>query len=232
MDLESIRNFCFISVPLSIAGLIGSIILFVEGDVAGIFPLVGAIIFALPLISYLCQKKKHRMREDASVKYLSQQMRAMQTIVTVIRNFNRIFMLDITENDIDEILSSTNIFAAFEAKAKRSTISPESFQQKMPQMLHLLSKDLDLTNDENEFIYQIMDLSNEGITQETLDSIAASHSDDLPEEMTFLKGKINYEKACLSWLLGLNDHPEIARRLPNLTEKVKVLCAEKGYYAK
>ncbi len=232
MDLETIRNFCFISVPLSIAGLIGSIILFAEGNVAGVFPLVGAIIFAAPLISYLYQKKEHRMHEDASVKYLSQQMQAMQTIVTVVRNFNRIFMLDITENDIDEILSSTNIFTTFETKAKKSTVSPEAFQQKMPQMLSLLIEDLGLSEDETELIFELMELSNEGIDQETLDFIVESHSDDIPEEMAFLKGKINYEKACISWLLGLNDVPELAQRLPDLTEKVKVLCANKGYYAK
>ena len=232
MDLESIRNFCFISVPLSIAGLIGAIILFADGEVAGMIPLLGAIIMALPLVSYLYQKKKRSMREDASVRYLSQQMQAIQTIVTVVRNFNRIFMLDITENDIDEILSSANAFATFEAKAKKSIVSPETFRQKMPQMLSLLSEDIGLSDDESELIYQVMDLSNEDITQETLDFIAEAHSDDLPEEMAFLKGKINYEKACLSWLLGLNDVPDLAQYLPNLPQKVKALCVKKGYYAK
>lgn len=232
MDLESIRNFSFISTPISIFFLIVSIVAFSNGEIGGIIFLFGAILSALPLVSYLYQKKKLRMREDASVKYLSQQMQAMQTIVTVVRNFNRIFMLDITEDDIDEILSSSNAFATFEAKAKHSTVTPESFRQKMPQMLYLLSDDLNLTDDESELIYQVMEMSNEDITQETLDFIAESHSDDLPEEMAFLKGKINYEKACLSWLLGLNDVSSLAQCLPDLPKKVKALCVKKGYYAK
>ena len=229
MDLESIRNFCFISTPLSIAAFIGSIVVFANGEVAGIMLLLGAILFALPLVSYFLQKKKLRDRENASVKYLSQQMQAMQTIVTVVRNFNRIFMLDITDDDIDEILSSGNAFAAFEAKAKKSIVSPEAFAAKMSKMLTIIAKELQLSENETKLIREVMDMANEDITQQELESIAATHSRDLPAEMSFLSGKINYEKACLAFLLGLDDLPQTQALLPNLNQQTQALCKKKGY---
>lgn len=232
MDLESIRNFCFISVPLSIAGLIGAIILFAGGEVAGIIPLFGAILFALPLITYLHQKKALAPKKavsDATVKRLATQMQAMQTIVTVVRNFNRIFMLDITDDDIDEILSSGNPYLAFETKAQKSIISPEVFATKMSKMLTIIAKDLQLSEGETKLIRQVMDMANEDITQQELESIAAAHSRDLPVEMSFLKGKINYEKACLAFLLGLDDLPQTKELMPNLKQQTQALCVKKGY---
>ena len=232
MDLESIRNFCFISVPLSIAGLIGAIILFAGGEVAGIIPLFGAILFALPLITYLYQKKtlaNQKVVDDATVKRLATQMQAMQTFVTVVRNFNRIFMLDITEEDIEEILSSGNSYAAFEAKARKSTVSPETFAIKMSKMLTIIAKDLELSEGETKLLRQVMDMANKDISQQELENIAAAHSLDLPAEMSFLKGKINYEKACLAFLLGIDDLPQTKELFPDLKRQTQTLCIKKGY---
>lgn len=221
MDLEQLRNFSFISTPVSIFFLVISIVAFSNGEIGGIIFLFGAIFMLLPFISYL--KRKSREAKPLASKLTEAKQNFKNTILDIRESY---MILSVSDADIDTIVDSPNPFATMQSfVCKENPITPLIFQDMMQMQWCLIMEDINYPIENAQPIYDYISLALSQITQANIDNIAKEFSKGIPAELHFLRGRINYRLACLGIIMQYaNEQDDIALKI-----KINNYRSKKGY---
>ena len=218
MDLEQLRNFSFISTPVSIFFLVISIIAFSNGEIGGIIFLFGAIFMFLPLITYLRRRKKDNRDSGLSeqlframlgydpgpqIDYKSKSTEKAVPTDTfieleylrkqlVIENLNEEYALGLYDGDIYAIARADNPSEALKKFVKPGLPSVEEYQENLSELLHVITHGIGLPDEEADEAEQVMLQIQKEYGEEEIATFADAFSNLMYGDLAFLNGKINY----------------------------------------
>ena len=225
MDLDSLRNFGIIGSFLSAFFLVISIIAFSNGEIGGIAFLFGAVLFVLPLILYFINKRKaekQKKAKDAMTRSMAQF--EIIRIQMEIEKLNDDYCLGLYEGDIFAIAESPDPIKILQRAIEPGKPTVEECEENFKKTLHMLIHGIGLSEEEAEQIEGRM-LPEIILDQETVDFFSKKCSKDLPPEMSFLNGKINYMIGVLGML---EEYAEIYDH-ELLRNKVQMISEKRGY---
>ncbi len=121
-----------------------------------------------------------------------------------LRDLDRAYMLDISEENWHTICSSENVLTAFSQHVTQGGDTASEFLKKTLAMLLILVQEMELSEDKFKEISVycltfISDISKE-FDQEDIDNLACMYSSGIPDELSCLRVKINYELYALDIL--------------------------------
>lgn len=129
-----------------------------------------------------------------------------------ITNIIRGYMLELSDEDISNILSADNLesfYSRMASKIQPGTPKRAEFCFCMDEMLSSLIDEMSLTQEEIDIIWTVfLSVFMPTVTDESIAEIAKSFEEDLRPELHFLKGKINYELSCLGILMTIGIEEE------------------------
>ena len=190
---------------------------------------ISAGVFCLLLCAgcfFLSRYFERRSDEKYSKKQKEKLNRSRGALINDVTKINHDYMLGLSEADFLDISSSDNPLRTFTSKIPHGVPSVSSFCINMETMLNSLMEEMNLSEEKANLIYSIfLEQLVLGISDEVVEETAQNFSRHLPPQLSFLKGKINYELAAL----GVIEN--IAQQINDLSlhNSVEYIRRKRGY---
>ena len=189
---------------------------------------LGGIFFlALSAACFLLSRYLERRSNEKYCKEQKEKLnRSRGALINDVTKINHDYMLGLSEADFLDISSSDNPLRTFTSKIPHGVPSVSSFCINMETMLNSLLDEMNLSEEKADLVYSIfLKQLISGISDEVVEETAQNFSRHLPPQLSFLKGKINYELAALGVIENISQQTNDL----SLHNSVEYIRRKRGY---